>query len=151
MKDLRKLTREMHASSDDIVPKGIYKDKGMASFADLHKPDEVDAIHGYLIARANEDWGRSMEKAEGGRIRVLRAAPVQGDVGQSPKLMKTTCYFSSKRFFSAAAWSECLSRCAMSWACRERKSCEMEKEPGLLRRIRSRSWCREDRGTTGGL
>jgi quinohemoprotein ethanol dehydrogenase len=31
----------------------------MASFADLLDKDEVEAIHAYLIARANEDWGRS--------------------------------------------------------------------------------------------
>jgi quinohemoprotein ethanol dehydrogenase len=66
VKDLRKLTRETHGKFNDIVLKGIYQDKGMASFADLLKPDEVDAIHGYLIARANEDWGRSTEKAESG-------------------------------------------------------------------------------------
>jgi quinohemoprotein ethanol dehydrogenase len=29
----------------------------MASFADILKQDEADAIHAYLIARANEDWG----------------------------------------------------------------------------------------------
>jgi quinohemoprotein ethanol dehydrogenase len=29
----------------------------MASFADVLKPEEAEAIHGYLIARANEDWG----------------------------------------------------------------------------------------------
>ncbi len=59
VKDLRKMTRETHAKFNDIVLKGIYQEKGMASFADVLKPDEVDAIHGYLIARANEDWGRS--------------------------------------------------------------------------------------------
>ncbi len=29
----------------------------MASFANLLKPDEVEAIHAYVISRANEDWG----------------------------------------------------------------------------------------------
>jgi quinohemoprotein ethanol dehydrogenase len=66
VKDLRKLTRETHGKFNDIVLKGIYQEKGMASFADLLKPDEVDAIHGYLIARANEDWGRSTESAGAG-------------------------------------------------------------------------------------
>ena len=61
VKDLRKMTRETHAKFNDIVLGGIYKDKGMASFADLLKPDEVEAIHGYLISRAYEDWGRSKE------------------------------------------------------------------------------------------
>jgi quinohemoprotein ethanol dehydrogenase len=66
VKDLRKLTRDTHAKFNDIVLKGVYQDKGMASFADLLKPDEVDAIHGYIIARANEDWGRSTESAGAG-------------------------------------------------------------------------------------
>ena len=66
VKDLRRMTRETHGKFNDIVLKGIYQEKGMASFADLLKPDEVDAIHGYLIARANEDWGRSSESAEAG-------------------------------------------------------------------------------------
>ena len=29
----------------------------MASFADILSPDDADAIHAYLTARANEDWG----------------------------------------------------------------------------------------------
>jgi quinohemoprotein ethanol dehydrogenase len=57
VKDLRHMTGETHGKFNDIVLKGIYKDKGMASFADLLKPEDVNAIHGYLIARANEDWG----------------------------------------------------------------------------------------------
>jgi quinohemoprotein ethanol dehydrogenase len=57
VKDLRRMTRETHGKFNDIVLKGIYQDKGMASFADLLKPDEVEAIHAYLIARAYEDWG----------------------------------------------------------------------------------------------
>ncbi|MBT2187481.1 PQQ-dependent dehydrogenase, methanol/ethanol family [Sphingobium sp. H33] len=63
VRDLRKLTRAEHAKFNDIVLGGISKDKGMASFADLLKQDEVDAIHAYIIARANEDWGRSSESA----------------------------------------------------------------------------------------
>ena len=66
VKDLRKMTRETHGKFNDIVLKGIYADKGMASFADLLKPDEVDAIHGYIIARSNEDWGRARESTGDG-------------------------------------------------------------------------------------
>jgi quinohemoprotein ethanol dehydrogenase len=33
----------------------------MASFADVLAPEEAEAIHHYLIARANEDWGYSTE------------------------------------------------------------------------------------------
>ena len=52
------MTRDTHAMFNDIVLKGIYVDKGMASFADTLKPEDAEAIHAYLIARANEDWGR---------------------------------------------------------------------------------------------
>lgn len=66
VKDLRRMTRDTHAKFNDIVLKGIYLDKGMANFSDVLKPEDADAIHGYIIARANEDWGRSTEKAEAG-------------------------------------------------------------------------------------
>src|SRR5690606_20596091 len=66
VKDLRMMTRETHGQFNDIVLKGIYADKGMASFADLLTPEDVEAIHGYVIARANEDWGRSPDGAEDG-------------------------------------------------------------------------------------
>ena len=36
---------------------GLRKDKGMASFADILTSDDADAIHAYVTARANEDWG----------------------------------------------------------------------------------------------
>ena len=31
--------------------------KGMASFANLLSAEDVEAVHAYVIARANEDWG----------------------------------------------------------------------------------------------
>ena len=66
VKDLRKMTRETHARFNDIVLKGLYVDKGMANFSDILKPQDAEAIHGYLIARANEDWGRSTESVRTG-------------------------------------------------------------------------------------
>jgi quinohemoprotein ethanol dehydrogenase len=57
VKDLRHMTADTHAKFNDIVLKGIYVDKGMASFADLLTARQADDIHAYLIARANEDWG----------------------------------------------------------------------------------------------
>jgi quinohemoprotein ethanol dehydrogenase len=67
VKDLRRMTRDTHAAFTDIVLGGKYKDKGMASFADILKKEEADAIHAYLIARANEDWGgaRAVSSGEG--------------------------------------------------------------------------------------
>jgi quinohemoprotein ethanol dehydrogenase len=59
VKDLRHMTPETHRQFDRIVLEGLYLDKGMASFADLINKGQADAIHAYLIARANEDWGRS--------------------------------------------------------------------------------------------
>ena len=59
VKDLRHMTAETHGKFNDIVLRGLYLDKGMASFADLLDQEQADAIHAYLIARANEDWGRS--------------------------------------------------------------------------------------------
>ena len=59
VKDLRHMTAQTHAQFDDIVLQGVRKEKGMASFANLLSPQEVHDIHAYVIARANEDWGRS--------------------------------------------------------------------------------------------
>ena len=56
--DLRHMDGEAHSLFDQIVLEGLYLDKGMASFADILNEDDVDAIHTYVIARANEDWGR---------------------------------------------------------------------------------------------
>ncbi|MCB5425008.1 PQQ-dependent dehydrogenase, methanol/ethanol family [Altererythrobacter sp. CC-YST694] len=56
VKDLRWMDKEAHDLFFDIVLKGIYREKGMASFADVLKQEDVDAIHSYLIARANEDY-----------------------------------------------------------------------------------------------
>ncbi|HWK53908.1 MAG TPA: PQQ-dependent dehydrogenase, methanol/ethanol family [Hyphomicrobiales bacterium] len=55
--DLRFMTADTHAAFLDIVLGGSREDKGMAGFADLLSRDDADAIHHYLTARANEDWG----------------------------------------------------------------------------------------------
>jgi quinohemoprotein ethanol dehydrogenase len=59
VKDLRQMTPETHAQFNDIVLKGVRVQKGMASFANVVSAEEVEAVHAYLIARANEDWGSS--------------------------------------------------------------------------------------------
>jgi len=56
VKDLRWMSKETHDQFLDIVLGGIRKDKGMASFADILTKSQAEAIHAYLIARANEDW-----------------------------------------------------------------------------------------------
>jgi quinohemoprotein ethanol dehydrogenase len=37
----------------------------MAGFSDLLTVEDAEAIHAYVIARANEDWGRSTEDTGG--------------------------------------------------------------------------------------
>jgi quinohemoprotein ethanol dehydrogenase len=58
VKDLRFMTTASHAEFDRIVLEGTLVQQGMASFADILSPDDVAAVHAYIIARANEDWGR---------------------------------------------------------------------------------------------
>ncbi len=62
IKDLRHMTAETHATFDDIVLRGVRERLGMASFADVLRSEEADAIHAYVIARANEDWGRDTSR-----------------------------------------------------------------------------------------
>jgi quinohemoprotein ethanol dehydrogenase len=57
VKDLRHMTADTHGKFNAIVLDGLYLEKGMASFADILTPEQVEQIHHYLIARANEDWG----------------------------------------------------------------------------------------------
>ncbi|MFC3097027.1 PQQ-dependent dehydrogenase, methanol/ethanol family [Alteraurantiacibacter palmitatis] len=57
VKDLRHMTPATHAAFADIVLRGSRARAGMASFADVLSAEEAEAIHQYLIARANEDWG----------------------------------------------------------------------------------------------
>ncbi|WP_338027939.1 PQQ-dependent dehydrogenase, methanol/ethanol family [Croceibacterium selenioxidans] len=64
VKDLRFMTADTHAKFNDIVLKGLYADKGMASFADVLSPSDVEAIHAYLIARGNEDYADASAKAQ---------------------------------------------------------------------------------------
>ena len=56
--DLRHMDADTHGKFNAIVLEGLYLAKGMAAFDDLLDEDEVAAIHAYVIARANEDWGR---------------------------------------------------------------------------------------------
>jgi quinohemoprotein ethanol dehydrogenase len=53
--DLRRMAPETHAQFADIVLHGTRLGGGMPAFADRHTAEEVEAIHAYLIHRANED------------------------------------------------------------------------------------------------
>ncbi|HEU4651029.1 MAG TPA: PQQ-dependent dehydrogenase, methanol/ethanol family, partial [Croceibacterium sp.] len=63
VKDLRWMTAETHGLFGRIVLDGLYREKGMASFADVLTPEDAEAIHQYLIARANEDYADAAAKA----------------------------------------------------------------------------------------
>jgi quinohemoprotein ethanol dehydrogenase len=56
VKDLRHMAPETHKAFLDIVLRGTRARNGMASFADVLSPAEAEAVHDYLIARANADW-----------------------------------------------------------------------------------------------
>ena len=56
MKDLRWMTTETRAAFLDIVLHGARAELGMASFGDVLDEPQANAIHAYLIARANEDF-----------------------------------------------------------------------------------------------
>lgn len=58
VKDLRRMSRATHGEFLDIVLGGKRREKGMASFADLVSKPDAEAIHAYLIRRANEDWAK---------------------------------------------------------------------------------------------
>ena len=58
VKDLRFMTPETHAAFNEIVLEGTLLELGMAGFADILNAEETEAVHAYLISRANEDWGR---------------------------------------------------------------------------------------------
>jgi quinohemoprotein ethanol dehydrogenase len=51
--DLRYLTPEKHQMFNGIVA-GAFAAKGMPSFTDILKPEDIDAIHQYVIKRAHD-------------------------------------------------------------------------------------------------
>jgi len=54
-KDLRFINAQAHADFTDIVLGGKYKDKGMVPFNGQLTPDQVEAVHAYVIERGQED------------------------------------------------------------------------------------------------
>ena len=53
---LAHMSQATHGEFLDIVIGGKRAASGMASFADLLSREDAEAIHHYLIARANADW-----------------------------------------------------------------------------------------------
>jgi quinohemoprotein ethanol dehydrogenase len=58
VKDLRHMSPQTHGDFLAIVLGGKRASNGMASFADVLTKDQAEAIHQYLIARANQDWDK---------------------------------------------------------------------------------------------
>jgi quinohemoprotein ethanol dehydrogenase len=56
VKDLRHMSEATHKEFLDIVLGGKRARNGMASFADTLSREDAEAIHHYLVKRANEDW-----------------------------------------------------------------------------------------------
>ncbi|MEL1249105.1 PQQ-dependent dehydrogenase, methanol/ethanol family [Aurantiacibacter gilvus] len=54
--DLRWMTAETRAAFADIVLRGTLADRGMIGFGDQLSEEDAQAIHAFLIARANEDY-----------------------------------------------------------------------------------------------
>jgi len=57
VKDLRFMDAKTHAAFADIVLNGTRAERGMAGFAKVLSREDVDAIHAYIVSRAQEDWG----------------------------------------------------------------------------------------------
>ena len=56
IKDLRHMTPQTHGAFKDIVLKGQLIGVGMANFSNVLSDADADAVHAYLIDRANADW-----------------------------------------------------------------------------------------------
>jgi transcriptional regulator with XRE-family HTH domain len=54
--DLRHMAPGKHEIFKDIVLKGALEGLGMGNFSDVLSEQDADAIHAYVIARANEDY-----------------------------------------------------------------------------------------------
>lgn len=70
--DLRHSDAETHKIWDAIVLGGIYRDRGMVSFANSISPDESAAIQAYVIERAHHEYNAWMEEQEGGFFYKLK-------------------------------------------------------------------------------
>ena len=57
MPDLRFVSRDVHENFQAIVLGGAYKDRGMASFADVLDSDDTTAVHAYIVHRTRTSQG----------------------------------------------------------------------------------------------
>ncbi len=66
--DLRRMSEGTHAIFDKIVLEGLYASNGMASFADVLSEADVEVIHQFIRARAEEDRLVAAGEKESGRL-----------------------------------------------------------------------------------
>jgi quinohemoprotein ethanol dehydrogenase len=66
--DLRRMAEGTHAMFDRIVLEGLYASNGMAAFDDVFDATDVQAIHAYIRARAEEDRKVAAGEQETARI-----------------------------------------------------------------------------------
>ncbi|MFC3051046.1 PQQ-dependent dehydrogenase, methanol/ethanol family [Kordiimonas pumila] len=62
--DLRRMTEQVHGEFTDILLKGIREEQGMGNFSELLTPEEVEAIHMYLIDLAWSTYESSSNEAK---------------------------------------------------------------------------------------
>jgi mono/diheme cytochrome c family protein len=61
--DLRMSSPEVFARYQEIVLGGEFKGRGMASFADVLKPTDVEAIRAYVLSQAQAAWQKQQAPA----------------------------------------------------------------------------------------
>ncbi len=62
--DLRYLSPERHGAFEQIVLQGILSGNGMPRFADFLRPEDLPALHGYLISQAQSAYADQIETVE---------------------------------------------------------------------------------------
>ena len=61
--DLRYSAKSVHDNFKRIVLQGMLENVGMARFNDVLDPEDAEAIHAYIIHRANQDRAAQLEAA----------------------------------------------------------------------------------------
>ena len=61
MPDLRRMPMGSHQAFNEIVLRGAFVDRGMASFGDMLSEADAEAIHAYIVSRANADRAEAGE------------------------------------------------------------------------------------------
>ena len=62
--DLRYMSTGRHEAFEDIVLRGILSGTGMPRFADLLEPDDLPALHGYIVAAAHEAYAEQLAPSD---------------------------------------------------------------------------------------